>query len=282
MKSLPLPAIADLKTNQFWLLGLAACLIGIHFTLTEQANSSDFLGLSILVWFAIGSLINRKRHTLKLNSDLPSTLLGGLLIAIVLLRSANAVVNPGLTLIPLISGMGLALLASGFKGLGQYWREMIMLGLLAIPAELGIGILNIANPLALVITKLVGFSLWYLGFQVSTQGNHLYLPTGGIIINDVCAGVNNLTYLFKVSIIFLLLFPVSGWKKRLSVPLVALILAFVMNISRVAILAVLSPSDPNAFKYWHEGEGSLTFTLIIVILFGTYYLFLLRREKTLS
>lgn len=280
MKSLPLPAIANLKTNQFWLLGLAACLVGIHVTLTEQANASDFMGLSILVWFAVGTLINRKRQTLQLNSDFPATLLGGLLIGIVLLRSANASVNPGLTLIPIISGLGLALLASGLKGLDQYWRELLLLGLLAIPSELGIGIFNIAHALALVITKVVGFSLWYLGFHVSIQGNHLYLPQGGIIINDVCAGVNNLTYLLKVSIIFLLLFPLSSWKQRFCVPLVAVGLALLMNISRVAILAVLSPTDPDAFKYWHEGEGSFTFTLIIVVLFGTYYLSLLRREKT--
>ena len=96
MNSFSLPSISDLKTPEFWLLGLAGCLIAIHFTLTDRtANAQDFLGLTILAWFAVGSLINRKRQSLQLNSDIFSTLLGAFLIAIILMRSANATVNPG-------------------------------------------------------------------------------------------------------------------------------------------------------------------------------------------
>ncbi|MEB3310457.1 MAG: cyanoexosortase A [Snowella sp.] len=278
MNLFSLPTAEDLKTPQFWLLGLAGCLVAIHFTLTDRAGQPDFLGLTILIWFAIASLIQRKSQSLQLNSDLGSTLVGTLLIAIVLMRSVNATTNPGLSFMPLVGGFGLALVASGFKGLGQYWREFILLGLLAIPQELGVGILNIAPTLSLIIAKIVGFTLWYLGFQVSIEGNQLFFPSGGIIVNDACAGVANLIYLFKVSIIFLILFPLSQRQTMVIVPLIALALAFIMNLFRVGLLAILSPHNPQAFEYWHEGTGSLAFTFTVVVIFGSFYLYLLRQE----
>jgi cyanoexosortase A len=257
--------------------------VAIHFTLTDRtADAQDFLGLSILVWFAVGSLINRKRQSLHLESGIGATLLGAFLIGIILLRTANATVNPGLSVIPLMGGFGLALIASGFKGIRQYWRELIILGLLAVPKELGVGLFNISHFLSLLITKIVGFVLWYLGFEVSTQANQLLFPSGGVVINDACAGVGNLIYLIRVAIIFLLVFPLSNRKNIVLVPIVALALAFLMNLIRVGLLAVLSPNNPDAFTYWHEGTGSLTFTFTVVIIFGSYYLFLLRRENAQS
>ena len=181
-----------------------------------------------------------------------------------------------------MGGFGLALIASGFKGIRQYWRELIILGLLAVPKELGVGIFNISHFLSLLITKIVGFVLWYLGFQVSTQANQLFLPSGGIVIADACAGVGNLIYLIRVAIIFLLVFPLSNRKNIVFVPIVALALAFLMNVVRLSLLAILSPNNPDAFAYWHEGAGSLTFTFTVVIIFGFYYLFLLRRENAKS
>lgn len=283
MTTFPLPTVSDLKTPRFWLLGLAGSLVAIHFTLTDRtADAQDFLGLSILVWFAVGSLINRKRQSLQLESGVGATLLGAFLIGIILLRTANATVNPGLSVIPLMGGFGLALIASGFKGIRQYWRELIILGLLAVPKELGVGLFNISHFLSLLITKIVGFVLWYLGFEVSTQANQLLFPSGGVVINDACAGVGNLIYLIRVAIIFLLVFPLSNRKNIMFVPIVALALAFLMNLIRVGLLAVLSPNNPDAFTYWHEGTGSLTFTFTVVIIFGSYYLFLLRRENAQS
>ncbi len=279
MNFFSLPTADDLKMPQFWLLGLAGCLVAIHFTLTDRIGQPDFLGLTILVWFAIASLIQRKSQSIQLDSDLGSTLVGALLIAIVLMRSANATTNPGLSFMPLIGGLGLALVASGFKGLQQYWREFILLSLLAIPQELGLGIFNISQALSLIIAKIVGFTLWYLGFKVSIEANHLYFPSGGIVINDACAGVANLFYLLKVSIIFLILFPLSKRKYIVIVPLVALALAFIMNLFRVGLLAVLAPNNPQAFEYWHEGTGSLVFTFTVVVTFGSFYLYLLRREN---
>ncbi len=277
-----LPTVGDLKTPKFWLLGLAGCLVAIHFTLVDRINEPNFLGLSILIWFAVGSLINRKQQSLKLDSDIFSTLLGGILILIILMRMSSATLNPGLSFIPILGGLGLALLASGFQGISQYWRELIILGLLAIPKELGLGIFNISHFLSLLITKILGFIFWYIGFQVAVQGNQLLFASGGIVISDACTGVNNLVYLVQVSIIFLLLFPLSKRKNIILVPFVALILAFLMNLVRLSLLAVLAPTNLEAFEYWHEGTGSLAFTLTVVIIFGFYYLFLLQWENLKS
>ena len=261
------------------LLTLGGLLIAIHLSLSWHEDDSDFLGLSLIVWFAVINLLQRKTHQLVLVSQILPSLLGASLIGIVLLRSFNAQINPGLTIIPLLGGLGLALLASGFAGLKIYWRELLILSLLAVPRELGYALGNVANSLALLTAKLSGFFLWYLGATVSVVGNTLRFPEGDVVITEACAGVSTLLYLLKVALIFLLLFPLSQRLYAWLVPFFALGLALGMNILRIAILAVLSPTNVDSFTYWHEGEGSNLFSLISVILFGSFYLFLMRQDR---
>jgi exosortase/archaeosortase family protein len=67
---------------------------------------------------------------------------------------------------------------------------------------------------------------------------------------------------------------------KILVPIVAVSLAFIVNGIRVAVMAVLSASsNEKAFDYWHLGEGSLIFSLLSVLSFGLFCLFLLRQQE---
>jgi hypothetical protein len=48
----------------------------------------------------------------------------------------------------------------------------------------------------------------------------------------------------------------------------------------MAILA--ASSKPEAFDYWHEGDGSLIFGMIAVGVFGLFYMFLLKQDEAQS
>jgi exosortase/archaeosortase family protein len=68
--------------------------------------------------------------------------------------------------------------------------------------------------------------------------------------------------------------------QKIVVPLVAIISAFVVNAARVALLAVLvSLSQPEAFKYWHEGSGSVIFSMIAVFIFGLFCWFAILKDQ---
>jgi cyanoexosortase A len=264
-----------LNNSQFWLLGIAVSLITIHLTLTWKANNVELLSSSILFWLAVSSLVWNKRNSLSFNSGVFSSFFGASLIALVLLKSFSVPVGYFLQLSPFISGISLALLASGFKGLKQYSKELIILFFLGIPQLL----LSFLIDPSLFTAKFTAFILWYLGFAVSRQGVYINLPTGGIEVYSACSGLESIMQLLGMAVLVVLMFSLS-WVKKIIVLLVAVSIAFVVNGIRVAIMAVLvASSNQKSFHYWHTGDGSVIFSMVAVLLFGLFCLFLLRKVQ---
>ncbi|NEP49713.1 MAG: hypothetical protein F6K65_13220 [Moorea sp. SIO3C2] len=77
-----------------------------------------------------------------------------------------------------MSVFGLALLASGFRGLKQYWQELLILFTLGVPKLLLPYLPNI-NP---ITAKFSAFVLWYSGANFVLQNSYIILPKGRIAI----------------------------------------------------------------------------------------------------
>jgi cyanoexosortase A len=123
--------------------------------------------------------------------------------------------------------------------------------------------------------------LWYCGFDVSRQGVYVVMPSGAVKVYEGCSGLEAMNYLLGLSIICLLLYPTGKLFYKIITPVIAIIIGFVINSFRVALMLLLVNSgNIKAFNYWHEGEGSLIFGLIEVMVFGSFYLFLLRQDAT--
>jgi exosortase/archaeosortase family protein len=80
--------------------------------------------------------------------------------------------------------------------------------------------------------------------------------------------------------LFLLMFP-TRWTQKVLLPLIAVGIGFVLNGFRVALLAVVV-NDQAAFKYWHDGGGSLIFSAVGVGLLGLVCLYLLQQNQQLE
>jgi cyanoexosortase A len=262
----------------FWVIGIAVGLIGLHLTLTFQANNLELLSTSFVFWAAISSLIWEKRDNLKMNSGVFSSFFGASLIASVLLKSSLiADDNLFLRLSPFISAVGLALLVSGAKGLKQYWQELLLLGFIIIPSGL---ILRFVDVTALT-AKFSTFLLWVMGFSVSRQGLFISLPTGKVEVGFGCSGVNGMLQLLGLALLFLFMFPnETNRKQKFAIPFIAAFIAFFVNGIRVAILALLvAQSNLKAFEYWHTGSGAQIFPLIGVGIFGLFCWFFFLRNQ---
>lgn len=261
---------------QLWLLGIATGLITIHLTLTSRANDPSLLGTSTLFWISVCSIIWQKRDALNLESRVFSNFWGLLIIAFVLLKSISVSgYDPFLRLFPLISTFGVALLASGFKGLKQYWQELLILCFL-VPSP---GTLALLIDISTLTAKFANTILWYMGFEVYRKGVYIYFSNGGIEVYPGCSGIENMLHLLGLAVIFLFMFPTKLIEK-LILPLVAVLIAFLVNGVRVAILAIFAGSgNPQALEYWHKGDGSLIFSMIGVGMLGLFCLFLLRQGE---
>ncbi|WP_013322112.1 cyanoexosortase A [Gloeothece verrucosa] len=268
-----------IKTSYFWLLTLATSLVVIYMTLLSKAGDTAHLGMSGLFLLVVGSLIWEKRHSLKLESHILSKLLGVLIIGLLLfklpLSPHKTDLNPYLRISPFMFGLGLSLIASGVRGLKQYWRELIILFFLGIPSLI---LSSLTNP-SEITAKFSAFILECLNYDVSLQGIHINLPTGGVTVVKGCSGLEAMAYLLGIAAIVLTLFPLRRIY-NLFVPIVAVIVGFVVNAVRVALMAILVASDQlDAFDYWHEGEGSLIFGMLAVVIFIGFYFLLIRFSK---
>jgi cyanoexosortase A len=265
-----------LKNIQIWILVLAGALVTMYLTLTWKSGDVSHLGMSVLYLLSMASLLWEKRYRLNLKSGASSKVIGASLIVLALFTSTSQADSPFLRLFPFISALGLSLFASDFKGLKQYWRELLILFFLGVPSLLLSSPLTDISP---VTAKFSAFLLWYLGFQVILQGVYIILPTGIVKVYSGCSGMEAMTYLLGLAVIFLVMFPTRR-SNTIVLPIVAVILGFVVNGVRVALMAVLvAHSHLKTFNYWHEGDGSLIFGMIGVLLFGLFCLFLLRQEE---
>ncbi len=277
MKTLPLTPVRLLQNSKFCLFGIAVCLTALHLLLTWRLTGDvDRLIVDVLFWGAILCLVWRKRNILKLESGIISSFFGLLLIALVFLKSISLVwvESSFLRIVPLIAIFGLGLLASGVKGLKQYWRELIIVLLLCLPESSLTQIIDELFKVTTLTTKFAVFILWYLGFEVSRQGANVILPNGSALIGPTCTGISAAILLLKLSILFILMFP-TAWRKKILVLLGAIFIAFLISGIRVAIIATVV-SNQEAFHYWHGSEGSQIFSTISILVFGLFCRFLLQ------
>lgn len=268
--------LVNFNNIQFWLLVIATGLITIHLTLTSRANDASLLGTSTLFWVAVSSIVWHKRDALSLESRVSSSVWGLAIVAFVLLRSISVSgYDPFLRLFPLISIFGVALLASGFKGLKQYWQEFLIFCFL-VPSP---GTLTLLIDISTLTAKFATAILWYMGFEVYRKGVFVSFPTGGIEVYPGCSGIENMLHLLGLAVIFLMMFPTKLLEKIL-LPIVAILIAFVVNGVRVAILAIFAASaNPQGLEYWHKGDGSLIFSMIAVGILGLCCFFLLKQGE---
>ncbi|XGV95122.1 MAG: cyanoexosortase A [Leptolyngbya sp. BL-A-14] len=263
--------LTRLQKPTFWLLGTTTVMAALHLTLLRRSADAELqqegFATYLLLWCAVGSLVWERRQTLVLQAGSTGTTIGGGLLLGLLLLTAN-LPDYGFFLrgFPLGVVLGLGLLASGFRGLHQYWKELLIFAVLMLNPLLKLG-LNLIN-LPKLTAQAAAFMLWYTGFDVRLDGISLLLPTGRVDVYGACSGVSSILQMLNISVLFVLMFPLSVMPQLLAV-LVAVFIGFVVNAARVALMAVLVAfSQKSAFDYWHTGDGSLIFAAIAMGLFG--------------
>lgn len=259
----------------------------LYVSLLWRANDLAHLGISVLYGWAIVTILRSKWSRFALSNNLASLLVGMgltvlLLIKLALLLPMDATVltnHPLLRIYPLLGAIALILMAAGVSGFRLFWQELVILFFLGVPRVI-LGALSDPAPLAAQSATLL---LRCFRVDAFLEGVIIYVPGAALKVNEPCSGIESMTYLLGLSVICLLLFPVKGRLQKIFVPLVAILLGFVLNAARVALLAVLAAfDDPSAFDYWHAGEGSLLFGLIAVVLFGGVYWVVLMRSEVQS
>ncbi|GAB4523359.1 MAG: hypothetical protein Tsb0014_00790 [Pleurocapsa sp.] len=266
------------RVKYYLLSGIGIGLIALHLSLSDQWGRPGFFGHSFLFWMVALLLLWQKRDRLDLESDTVSSFIGTSILTLVLYKSLHLFPEDFfLRIFPPLSLLGWGLLASGVKGLKQYYQQLFLVLFLAIPWEF-VYIFD----LSLVTAKFSTFILWILGFTVTRQGVWIIMPLGSVEVYNGCSGLRIILQLLGLSWIVLTLIP-TNWKAKLLLPIAAILLGFTINGFRVALMAVLiAMSNSAGFDYWHTGTGSLIFSAIAVLIFAATCYAIIPRENLLQ
>jgi cyanoexosortase A len=260
------------------ILAVGAVLIAIQLLLTGFADELDHIGMSLLFWAAVWMLLSDKQNKLNLTSNVLS--IGIAAIGILwILSNAQLPIEKGnyfVRIAPLVTGLSLGLLASGYQGLKQYRQELAILFFLGIPRVLSALFFDVSP----ITAKFSSLLLWYSGFDVVREGVFIILPTGSVRVHAGCSGIESMTYLLGLSVIFLIMMPVRRFW-RATLPLIAVGIGFFVNGIRVSLMAhLVANSTKEAFDYWHEGDGSTIFAIAAICVFAAVCFLISRQTKT--
>ena len=124
--------------------------------------------------------------------------------------------------------------------------------------------------------------LIFVGFDVVVRARSVMVPGGGVQVMAACNGVDMMSQIVCVSIIFLLAFPIRSALGRFILLATAPVIGMLSNSFRIAVLTVAttygSGKGSPVFKFFHDDAGSLVFSGIAVFIFGWLYLNFLERE----
>ncbi len=276
------------KSDKFWLFSSVISSAILYLNLVWKATADiDKLTTESLFGVAILWLLWRQRDKLNFKSSLLATCFGSVLILLVLVKSLSLFwfESTLIPLIPIFIAFGLALIASGFKGLRQYWRELFFAWFLFFPeGVMGTAIDKLIH-ITVINAKLASFLLHYVGFSVASQSNQviLNLPELGqftALVDYPCAGIPMIVLMLRISLLLIAFFPLPK-KERFLVPLVSLGIGFGLGVIRVCMLTVLLPEEAK-FDYWHGTAGSQIFSTLAIVIFSFFCHSILKKYNLLD
>lgn len=276
-----LPDIPPATPRNLWLL--LALLVATQNVAVLHANQNDQAAvLALLCWGGALICMEDQLEELRPAPGLVGLVLGSILLIWVLARTAVTLHPDGILYsLPPLAGIALALLCQPLSRLRPLRDPLLCLAL--IPAfHLLSRFLVPERALSLVTADGSAFWLSILGLEVAVDGRRVMLSGGGVSVAGACNGIEIISMLICISIIFLLAFRIRSIVSRLVLLLAAPLIAWLSNTIRISLLAVLTTVGPgharSLFDFFHEDAGSLLFSGLAVFVYGLLYTRLLERE----
>lgn len=290
MNKLPrLPSIPPPTPRNLWLL-LASLVVWQNLWLLFATQESPKLLLFVvLLWWGALTCMEDRLETLRPSPSPYSLMLGSLLLLWSFWRSSQILTLDSVVyILAPVQGFALALLCVPIRRLGQFSQQLLILAFLPIyPMINSVGPVTrwLENWVSPLTATLAASWLSMLGLDVISSGRLVQTPTGGVTVAGACSGIDQVSQVLAIALIFFLAFPLRRAGHRWFMLFAAIGSAVTINTLRIALLAlIVSVEGPMVkgggwwFHFFHEEMGSLIFSGINVFLFGALYLWVIERE----
>lgn len=209
----------------------------------------------------------------------PGLALGLLLTGAGLWRSERVFhLDAVIYILPLLQGLGLALMCVPLRRIGQLLQP---LAVLALALVMLVQQRWLPEDTLSRITAQLTHAILVLGGQDArlVAGNEVWLPGGGVRVAGPCSGSETIAQMVVVAAILVLAFPLRQVWLRALVLAASVLFAVSGNTLRTTLLTLLHASDWGDKTYWvdffHEEIGSLVFSALTVSAFAWTHLKLL-------
>ncbi|MFB2877683.1 cyanoexosortase A [Floridanema aerugineum] len=272
--------LSNFQIGKILLLIFGSFLVALTLNSAWQAGLINLVVTTILFTSAIYLRIQKRWKDLRLKSDRLSQTLAFIIIIWIFLQCILPTPEYVIRLLPLITAFALAILASGIKGIKQYWVELMLLLGLAIPLEALIKPINQTFGITTLLAQFSTFILWYLGFAVTRQGEFIILPIKSIWVGPNCSGILTILWMLQLGLLFLVMFPTKLIHKIL-VPVGAIAIVIFVNGIRIAIMSYMAAHNYAVFEFLHSDKAQI-FSTIPLLLFAAFCKSLIQKEPEQS
>ena len=248
---------------------------GVHAALALRTGALSYEIPVAIGW--TGVLLVYSERARNQQPSRASLFLGSLLAAAALGLAAlwSGDYRAPLRLTPLLLGVGFLLARHGTAFLRGSARELLLLSLpVAVPPPSGLR--PFLEPQTATIHATAAL-LGLIGHPASIDGELLSVQGGAIRVISACSGINAMSQLAALALLVVCLFETTRLRK-LAVFASAIAAGFFANCGRLALLAIISQRDHQAFELWHGTTGELRFTCLGLALASLAWWLLLRQR----
>ena len=115
-------------------------------------------------------------------------------------------------------------------------------------------------------------------YDISIVDNIYYLgDSRSIQVGSACASVSQIAFALQTIMLFAICCPIRN--KIIYFPLLvsSFLIAFLINAIRIFLLGIITSNE--VFEFWHSGQGSLIFSLIVMTFVSILYYHLWSKEN---
>jgi cyanoexosortase A len=261
-------------------------LAGLQATLSVwvvQATQQDqgITLLAVVIWGGAAICIEDQLEHFQVRPSRASFLAGITLLAYATWRSCLVLdLDSAVYVLPLIQGMGLALLARPVRELFSFRQALIVLSL--FPLQFLAFKLLPEYLLSVTTGTFAQALLWIVGVNASSSGRMLVAGAQGVSIEPSCSGAGQIAQLAVIAIVFCMAYPIRSVRGKTLFLLFAPLLGYFVNVVRIGLLALIvgstMPYKDQLFDFFHDEWGGLVFSGIATVILGQIYMMMVERQ----
>lgn len=265
---------------QWQLLAGLQALLSIWLVQATQHDQGVTL-LAVVVWGGAAICMEDQLEDFRVRPSQASLVAGLTLLGYATWRSVIVLDLDSMAyVLPVIQGLGLALMARPVRQLLSFREPLIVLSL--FPLHFLAFKLLPEYWLSAATGKIGQIILLLFSVESTSAGRLFSIGASGVSIQPACSGAGLIAQTAVIAIVFIMAYPIKSTSSKAIFLMIAPLIGYLVNAFRIVLLAVIVgsslPQKQQLFEFMHEEWGGLVFSGIASVILGQIYMSMVNRQ----